>query len=168
MLLNIYLGTTAVSWATTLIFSVACINKLEREGYKFIKEKKSFSEIVATFISTTVKDSIPIYNIFKTILILCMGMGDKFYNYMKDKLLEQGKIYKPDEEKINNNCENHVLNKEKDDTYTENVQKVRTEKTYNEMTTEEKLAYLYQVKERFANQTTPQVENPFTLNKRKK
>lgn len=166
MLLNIYLGTTAISWATTFIFSTACEKKLKREGYKFVKENKSLSEKVATFISNAFKGSIPVYNILSTIIILCMG--DKFYGYIEDKLLEQGKIYKPIAEELNNDYESEILNEEKADTYTASVQKTRTEKTYDEMTTEEKLAYLQQEKEKLINQATPQVENPFTLNKRRK
>ena len=166
MLLNIYLGTTAISWVITLIFSAACRNKLKREGYKFVKKKKSFPEKTVTFISSAVKGSMPIYNILNTILMLYMG--DKIYNYMEDKLLEHGEIYKSDEEKLNNNCESPVLNKVKDDTCTANIQKTRTEKTYNEMTTEEKLTYLQQEKEKLINQITSQAENPFTLSKRRK
>ena len=166
MLLNIYLGTTAISWATTFIFSAACEKKLKREGYKFVKENKSLSEKVATFISTAFKGSIPVYNILNIIVILYMG--DKLYGYMEDKLLEQGKIYKPIAEELNNDYESKILNEEKADTYTASVQKTRTEKTYDEMTTEEKLAYLQQEKEKLINQATPQVEDPFTLNKRRK
>ena len=166
MLLNIYLGTTAISWATIFIFSAACKKKLKREGYKFVKEKKSLSEKVAAFISTAFKGSIPVYNILNTIVILCMG--DKLYGYVEDKLLEQGQIYKPIAKELNNDYESEILNEEKADTYTASVQKTRTEKTYDEMTTEEKLAYLQQEKEKLINQATPQVENPFTLNKRRK
>ena len=71
MLLNIYLGTTAISWATVFIFSAACEKKLTREGYKFVKEKKSLSEKIATFISNVFKVSIPVYNILNAIVILC-------------------------------------------------------------------------------------------------
>lgn len=166
MLLNIYLGTTAISWATIFIFSAACEKKLKREGYKFVKEKKSLSEKVATFISNAFRGSIPVYNILNTIVIL--WMGDKFYGYMEDKLLEQGKIYMPIAEELNNDYESEILNEEKADTYTASVQKTRTEKTYDEMTTEKKLAYLQQEKEKLINQATPQVENPFTLSKRRK
>lgn len=166
MLLNIYLGTTAISWAITFIFSAACEKKLKREGYKFVKEKKSLSEKVATFISTAFKGSIPVYNILNTIVMLCMG--DKLYGFMEDILLEKGKIYKPIAEELNNDCESEIFDEEKADTYTASAQKTRTEKTYDEMTTEEKLAYLQQEKEKLINQANPQAENPFTLNKRRK
>jgi len=140
--------------------------KLKREGYNFVKENKSFSEKIAIFISTAFKGAIPVCNIVNTIIILYMG--DKLYDYMENKLLEEGKIYKSNEKKINNKSENHALNKEKGNTFIANVQKTRTEKTYNEMTIEEKLAYLQQEKERLINQSTQQVENPFTLRKRRK
>jgi len=32
MLFNIYLGTTAISWATIFIFSVACEKKIKKRG----------------------------------------------------------------------------------------------------------------------------------------
>ncbi len=165
MLLNIYLGTTAISWVIAFIFTAACEIKLKREGYKFVEEKGSILEKVATFISIAFKGSIPVYNILNAIVILCME--DKFYEHMEDKLLEQGKIYKPIVEELNNNCESEILNEENADIYTASVQKTRTEKTYDEMTTEEKLAYLQQEKEKLINQATPQVENSFTLSKRR-
>ena len=99
MLLNIYLGTTAVSWVIAFLFSAACEKKLKREGYKYVETNKSFEEKLAYFISTAFKGSIPIYNILNSIAILCMG--DKFYEYMEEKLLEQGKIYKPKDEPVN-------------------------------------------------------------------
>lgn len=91
-------------------------------------------------------------------------MGDKIYGYMEDKLLEENKIYKSIAEELNNDYKNEG----KAATYTACIQETRTEKTYDEMTTEEKLVYLQQEKEKLINQTTPQVENSFTLNKRRK
>lgn len=133
MLLNIYLGTTAISWATLLIFSVAIANKLEREGYKFVKVKKSFSEKVANFISTVFKCSIPILNILAAIIIICLG--DKIYEYVEGEFLEEGKIYKPISNKLNNDCENEILTEEKID--------------YYEMTPEEMIARLEEQKQMF-------------------
>ena len=72
MLLNIYLGTTAISWAVTFIFSNAYDKKIKREGYKFVKEKKTFPEKTASFISTTFILSIPVYNILNAVSILIM------------------------------------------------------------------------------------------------
>ena len=158
MLLNIYLGTTAISWATLLIFSVAIANKLEREGYKYIKVKKSFSEKVANFISIVFKCSIPILNILTAIIIICLG--DKTYEYVEEKFLEEGKIYKPISNKLNNDCENEILTEEKNDSYIASAPKTRTEKAsdkisheekmdYYEMTPDEMIAYLEEEKQKF-------------------
>jgi hypothetical protein len=154
MLLNIYLGTTAVSFATTFLFSAAYEKKLKRQGYKIVKENKFLLEKFVTFISMAFKCSIPIYNILNSITLLCMG--DNAYEYIKNKLLEQGKIYKP----INDDCENKILNEN-----TTSIQKRRNEKTYEEMSVEEKLAYLKQEKEKLINETT---KNSSTFTKRKK
>ena len=164
MLLKIYLVTTAISWATAFIFTAASEKKLKREGYKLVKEKKSLPEKVADFISSVFKGSIPIYNMLNTITILCMG--DKVYGYVEDKLLEQGKIYKPIAEELNNDYESRISNREKVNIHTTSVKKRRTEKTYDEMTIEEKLAYLHQEKERLIIQAAPQLENPFTFRRR--
>ena len=95
-------------------------------------------------------------------------MPDKFYENMKDKLLEQGKIYKPISKESNNDYDNQILNEEKTNINTESIQKVRTEKTYNDMTNEEKIAYLQQEKEKLINEATFQDKNSFTLSKRNK
>lgn len=145
MLLNIYLGTTAVSWATVFIFGAACEKKLKREGYKFVKPKKSFTEKLASFISTAFKGSIPIYNIINTIAILCMG--DKLYEYMEDKLLEEGKIYMPKDEPANPQPEMESSPFEKEQNNTDSIQKVNAEKKYEDMSVEEKMAYLEREKE---------------------
>lgn len=96
-------------------------------------KKKSFSEKVANFISTVFKCSIPILNILNAITILCMG--DKAYEYIEKKYLEEGKIYKPISNKLNNDCENKILTEEKMD--------------YYEMTPEEMIARLEEQKQMF-------------------
>lgn len=152
MLLNIYLGTTAVSWAVVFIFSVACGKKLKREGYKIVKEKKSFVEKLASFISTAFKGSIPIYNIINAIAILCVG--DKFYEHMVDKLLESGKIYMPKDEPANIQPEIESSPFEKEQSNTESIQKVNCKRKYEDMSVEEKMAYLEREKEMLLRQTT--------------
>lgn len=156
MLLNIYLGTTAISWATVFMFSAACEKKLKREGYKFVREKKSISEKIASFISTAFKGSIPVYNIINTIAVLCAG--DKLYEYMEDKLLEEGKIYMPTEE--NPISEDKISPREETKNYTESMEKASTEKKYDEMTLEEKLAYLEREKEILTGQSRTIVAQP--------
>lgn len=149
MLLNIYLGTTAISWATVFIFSAACKKKLKREGYKFVKEKKSISEKIASFMSVAFKGSIPVYNILNTIAVLCMG--DKLYGYMEDKLLSEGEIYMPTEEIPSS--EDEFSPSEGTKIYTESIEKTSTEKKYDEMTLEEKLAYLEREREILTGQS---------------
>ena len=39
MLLNIYLGTTAINWITVFIYGTACDRKLKRKGYKYVEDK---------------------------------------------------------------------------------------------------------------------------------
>ena len=146
MLLNIYLGTTAVSWAIVLIFSAAGGKKLKREGYNLVNPKKSFTEKLASFISTAFIGSIPIYNIIIAIAILCVG-DDKFYEYMKDKLLEEGKIYMTKDEPANKQPEMESSPFEKEQNNTDSIQKVNAEKKYEDMSVEEKMAYLEREKE---------------------
>lgn len=156
MLLDIYLGTTAISWATVFIFSAACVKKLKREGYKFVKEKKSISENIASFISAAFKGSIPIYNIFNAIYMLCVG--DKIYEYMEDELLKNGKIYMPTEEMPSSKDE--FLPREETKIYTESMEKVSTEKKYDEMTLKGKLAYLKHEREILIGQSRTIVAQP--------
>lgn len=78
-------------------------------------------------------------------------MGDKLYEYMEDKLLEQGKIYMPTEE---------MPSSEETNTYTESIEKASTEKKYDEMTLEEKLAYLERERKILTGQSRTIVEQP--------
>lgn len=145
MLLKIYIGTTAVSWAIVFLFNAACEKRLKREGYKYVETNKSFEEKLANFISTAFKGSIPIYNILNSIVILCMG-DDKLYKYMEEKLLEQGKIYKPKDEPVNTQTkiETSTLEsqtKENEIILTDNDKK-KNDKKINDMTDEERNDYL--------------------------
>ena len=92
MLLNLYLGTTAMAWATSIIFTIGFGQRMEREGYKIKKENKSFLERVIGLISTAFKLSIPGFNILITIGLL--WMGDKIYESVVSDLLKEGKVYK--------------------------------------------------------------------------
>ena len=143
MLLNIYLGTTVISWIVTIIFSIASDKKIRRDGYKFVVEKKSVSEKIANLLSTLFWGSIPIYNILNTIFVLFIG--DKVYEHVKDDLLDKGKIiYMPTEERSIN---------EESKTNTEDIEKASIDKKYDEMTLEEKLAYLEQERELLLSQS---------------
>lgn len=157
MLLNIYLGTTAISWATVFIFSNACEEKLKRKGYKFVEEKKSISEKIASFLSIAFKASIPVYNILNTIVLLCMS--DKLYEYVEDEFLSEGKIYMPTEETPSSKDE--FSPSEENKIYTESIEKASTEKKYDEMTLKEKLAYLEHEREILTNQSRTIVAQSF-------
>lgn len=152
MLLNIYLGSIAISFSVTSIFGSACSKKLKREGYKFVSGKASFVEKFANLLSNLFICSVPGLNIIRTIYFLFNGY-DEIYESWAKELLKNGEIYKPMEEKIDNNSKRKILEKEKFNNYTEN-----SKKTYDEMTIEEKLEYLQQEKEKLINQSTIQTE----------
>ncbi len=172
MLLNIYLGTVVVSRAVEYMFLRGCVRKFIRDGYKFVEyefvgeefleEEESFSEKVKSFMTLQLDNLIPGYNL--AIPMAVFLRGGKMYDWLVEKALDEGVIYKPITKELNNDYKSEG----KADTYTASVQKTRTEKTYDEMTTEEKLAYLQQEREKLINQATPQVENSFTLGKRRK
>lgn len=136
--------------------------KLKRKGYKFVKENKSFAEKLSSFISIAFKGSIPVYNVINAIVILCMG--DKLYDYMEKKLLEKGKIYMPKDEPENSESEMESSSSEIENNNTNSVQKDSSEKKYEDMTLEEKLAYLKKEKEKLEGRNLGQQES--TLKKR--
>ena len=145
MLLSIYLGTTAVSWVTFLLFSVAGEKKLKRDGYKFVKPKRTFIENLVWTMSIVFKASIPVYNIINATIVLCMG--EKIYEYLEDRLLEEGKIYMSKDERANTQPEIKSSLFEKEKNYTDGIQSRNVEKKYEDMSFEEKMAYLEREKE---------------------
>lgn len=136
MLLGIYLGTSIISFATVVLYGAASSNKIKRDGYKFVK--KSFSENLINWLKVIFRSFIPVYNVLNTIVLLCSG--DKYFEQIENKLLEEGEIYKPQ-----NNS--NYIHEEKKSEYT-NTNVVSNEKKYEDMTTKEKLAYLEQEIER--------------------
>ncbi len=143
MLLNMYLGTTAISWAIAFTFAVTCNKKLEKKGYKFV-EKKSILENITSFIPVVFKGSIPICNFISAITLLCMW--DMFYECLEEGMLANGEIYMPTEETTSS--EEMSSPKEETNIYTENIENINLEKKYDEMTLEEKLAYLERERKR--------------------
>ena len=145
MLLNIYLGTTAISIVVTTTFSLACAKKLERKGYICIKEYKSFAEKIANFMSISFKLLLPIYNIVNAATILFMG--DKLYEYAENEALEAGKIFMPEEKNTISNQEIKLTSvNEPVITHSDDI-----EKSYDKMTTEEKINYLKNEREKVLN-----------------
>ena len=96
MLLNIYLGTTILSWTTSLINAYAFEKRLKREGYEFLKKEKSVAEWISNFMSNAFVLSFPVLNNILTIELLCCN--EKMYENTKEKLLEKGDIYIPTDE----------------------------------------------------------------------
>ena len=148
MLLGIYLGTSAVSFATILLYSAALSNKIKRDGYKFVE--KSFIENMIGWLQTIFKSFLPVYNILNTIVLLCSG--DKYFEHFEDKLLKEGKIYLPQ-----NNY--NVIGKE-EKSVCANTNVVSNEKKYEDMTTKEKLAYLEKEKEKLLKDSKKEKESP--------
>ena len=109
MLLNVYLGSTAISWASVILFAVASGKRLEREGYKEIKTKKSLAEKILDYIVTAIRLSIPVINIIYPLTIIFAS--DVYYENFKAKLLSEGKIYKEKDnlEKLERIDENVLL-----------------------------------------------------------
>ena len=136
MLLGIYLGTSVVSFATVVIFSKACENKIKRDGYKFVK--RSTSENLVDWLCTIFKSFIPVYNVLNTVILFLSG--DKLFNRIEEKLLKEGKIYMPQNEDEDNKTEKEPI-------YS-NINEVKNEKKFEDMTIEEKKAYLEQEKEK--------------------
>lgn len=126
MLLNIYLGATAINCAVNFVFANAWEKKLKREGYKFVKEKKTVFENITDFILMMLKHAIPVLNIIQPIVILFMS--DKVYETVKNNYLAEGKIYMATEEKP-------MLEEPK--VYAESMDIESNKKIYGDMTLEE-------------------------------
>ena len=93
MLLNLYLGSTAFSWAVVGIYSAALKQRLKRKGYESVEdEKESWPELIMNLLSVIFKGCIPVYNIYKAVIIL--ALGDKALEIGEQKLLEMGSIRK--------------------------------------------------------------------------
>lgn len=161
MLLDIYFGTVAFTFFAPFLFVKTVELRLKRKGYKFNKVKKSLLEKVSDIISTILNNPafivfafIPVCNILVTLATL--GTSGKLENY-ELSFLKAGIIYKTTEENANDDLgKNKVID----------VPKVNHEKSYDEMTREELLAILRQERTDLTGQSTPQVEDSFTFQKK--
>lgn len=111
MLTNIYLITTIFSWITILSFSAASISKLEKEGYKFRKQKNTPAELLFKFIKSSFMYFVPVANIFITLLIL--NKSDQVYTKIKEDFIKENKIYKKELDGIDNNYTGEATFQEK-------------------------------------------------------
>ena len=144
MLLNIYLGTTAISIATVYLYSIAWQKRIEKEGYVFVDKKESFIDKIVKNISTILRLSIPVLNIIPVLTLIFSG--DKLYEKMKQSFLYDGKIkYVYDK--------SYTSEQEKDIKMDMSpIESNESKKSYSEMTVEEKLAYLEKEKQNLINQ----------------
>ena len=92
MLLNLYLGTTAVSWAILGIYTAAMNQRLKRKGYEEVKEEKKLFEVIFDNLSTIFIGCIPVFNIVNSMCMLCAG--EKALDHYEKLLLEKGLIRK--------------------------------------------------------------------------
>ena len=161
MLLKIYLATTAINMVTVLVSSVATANKLKRDGYVFVKENKSLSEKIMSYVSTIFVASIPIYNVINTIFILCSG--EKVYDIMEEKLLRTGKIYMAEDtediEVVDENLQDSAVNLSSDKT-----KNVILSKSNNVDTNAEKIENLKNLREMLSgvHESSDEQVNPNT------
>jgi len=162
MLLNIYLGTIVFTWITVAVFCQACVNRIKRRGYKFVESKLTFSEKVISFLSSVlpmiIPLSIPIFNTGIAITLICDN--EKLYEDLENTLLKKGKIYKTTEEQAE--LKTSLLK----DTNNIFEKKTKKEKTYNEMTKEEKIDFLEREKEKILAEATNKNTDTFTLQKK--
>lgn len=111
MLTNIYLITTIFSWITILSFSAASVSKMEKEGYKFRKQKNTPAELLFKFIKSSFLYFIPGANIFIALLIL--NKSDQVYTKIKEDYIKENKIYKQELDGIDNNYTGEATFQEK-------------------------------------------------------
>jgi len=137
-ILDLYLGTTVVSWC--IVFSSGLVKyiKLEKEGYKFVsKEKPSFKSLMQSLLSVLLNYAIPVKGYIMSILFLVTKCDD-----IKAELLEKGMIYKDNDDQKHVNSKNAYDNKTKSNKQECENKIFQNIKLHDEMSIEEKLAYL--------------------------
>ena len=115
MLLNLYLGSTAVSWAILGVYTVALNQRLKRKGYEEVKEEKKVFEVIVDNLSTIFIGCIPVFNIVNSMCMLCSG--EKALDYYEKLLLEKGLIRKietkENDDKLKEEITENIETKEK-------------------------------------------------------
>jgi len=166
MLLGLYLGTTAFSWATIILYTKIFSDRLKKEGYEYKKSDKTIYEKVATSLSFVLKMSIPIINI-SLALVAIFNNIDKLYTEFKNNLLKDGDIELKTslEQKEFDNTEIFV---DADKIYSETIDKPNVGKNYSEMTMEEKIKFLESERELLLQQDKVQVNDKPKTRKREK
>ena len=151
IVLKIYLISTAISWLVIGTYSIACAYKIKREGYKPVKQNKSFAEKFVNWLFTLIRGSIPILNVAASLMIIFEG--DKVYEEAKEDMLKKGKIYMPEEPKVVIEVEpeeQETVSEEQEDF--KNAKKEDFIKNFENMTYRERITFLKNEKERVLRQ----------------
>ena len=109
VLLNIYFCTSILNLITVVLNNIVVKKRLIKEGYAFVKGKKSFLKGCFTIIEAF----IPIYNVISTICVFCFN--EKVYEIIEEELLEDRRIiYKASEDEVTEDRELNTLSAEDD------------------------------------------------------
>ena len=159
MLLGFYLGTTFISYTVMLAFVAEILNKLKRDGYKYVTEKKSFAERLLDFLYSFLLLSFPVFNL--VIALGVMSLRERIYDSIKAKGIREGKIVRLDEEKPLQETDTIEEVETKDEVKREKKYPI-SEKTKQElegMTNKEKIAYLKAKREGIFSQEEDKFNN---------
>ena len=137
MLFKLYLGTTALNLIVAAIYGIAGEKRIQRKGYKRNKVKRTFIESLPSYLSILFYSAIPIYNIITVIYIL--SKGDELFDNIEAELIQKGKLRKaePETNESNSFAEMKLNN---------------FNKSYNDMTREEKITFLKQEQEKLLHE----------------
>ncbi len=70
MLLTVYLASTGACVAVDTISFIAIANRMKREGYEIVKNKKSFSEILRDYLKIATYVAVPVLNVLISFALL--------------------------------------------------------------------------------------------------
>lgn len=129
MLLNIYLGTTIASVAVDFIKSLSTRKNLLDKGYEFSKTNRKVN--LFSTIANMVVPGLNVYNAYKLLIT-----DEK---EVESELIKRGTIYKPQTQKTTEKIVIPTVSTEEQEEVTSFVTK---EKTYDEMTIDEKREFL--------------------------
>lgn len=122
VVLYIYIGSVAYALVVNTIYSAAAIKYIKRHGYEFIKEKKSFVEMLSSHVSVLVICGIPLLNIL-TPTYMALSGAESIAEKTIPKLLQKGKIQRVIIPREDVNCEN-INNYGKTEEYSQSQEKV--------------------------------------------
>ena len=153
MLLGFYLGTTFLSYTVMLAFVAEILNKLKRDGYKYVTEKKSFAERLLDFLYSFLLLSFPVLNLVLALGI--MSLRERIYDSIKAKGIREGRIVRLEETETIEEVETkEEVKREKKYPISE-----KTKQELEGMTNKEKIAYLKAKREGIFSQEEDKFNN---------